>query len=218
MTRRILVLIALVTLAGLVRWQFAPLDVVPGASLDSLPMSLGEWQGRRAADYAPAVVDALGVDDYVNRAYYASDHRQANVYVGYYRSQQQGQSIHSPLNCMPGAGWEAEKTDRVPFDRGTARRVVIRKGTQRLLVAYWYQTSSRVEGDEYLDKLYTLIDTMRHGRNDAALVRVTVPIEPGPQGEERAAERAFELAGLVQPQISRLLFAEPPPQVAVRLD
>lgn len=218
MTRRILVLIALVTFTGMVRWQFAPLDVVPGASLDSLPLSLGEWQGRRAADYAPAVVDALGVDDYVNRAYYASGDRQANVYVGYYRSQQQGQSIHSPLNCMPGAGWEAERTDRVPFDRGTARRVVIRKGTQRLLVAYWYQSSSRVEGDEYLDKLYTLIDTMRYGRNDAALVRVTVPIEPGPQGEARAAERAFELARLVQPQVSRLLFGEPPPQMAARLN
>lgn len=218
MTRRILVLIVLVVCAGLVRWQFAPVDVVPGASLHALPLTLGEWQGRRAADYAPAVVDALGVDDYVNRAYYASGDRQANLYVGYHRSQRQGQSIHSPLNCMPGAGWEAERTDRVPFDRGTARRVVIRKGPQRLLVAYWYQTASRVEGDEYLGKLYTLIDTMRHDRNDAALVRVTVPVEAGPQGEERAAERAFDLARLVQPQVSRLLFAEPPIQVAARVD
>ena len=48
----------------------------------------------------------LRVDDYVNRVYYAPGRYGAGLYIGYYRSQRQGDSIHSPLNCMPGAGWE----------------------------------------------------------------------------------------------------------------
>jgi EpsI family protein len=214
MTRRVLVLIGLVLLAGVARWQVAPVDVAPAASLEGLPLTLGAWQGRRAVDYAPSVVAVLGVDDYVHRAYFADGGRQANVYVGYYRSQEQGASIHSPLNCMPGAGWETERVERVPFEHGTARKVLIRQGTQRLLVAYWYQTASRIEGNEYLGRFYTVLDAMRHGRNDGALVRVIVPVSSDPQDEARAAEHAFELARLVQPHVTRLLFPEHPDQLA----
>jgi EpsI family protein len=196
----------------------APVDVPPATSLEQLPYTLGAWAGRRAADYDPQVLAVLGVDDYVNRAYYASGDRQANVYVGYYRSQRQGASIHSPLNCMPGAGWEAERTERVPFEQGTARRVVIRKDAQRLLVVYWYQTAARIEGDEYLGRFYTVLDTMRHGRNDAALVRVTVPVASDAQGEARAAEYAFELARQVQPHVGRLLFPHDTGRTIARLD
>ncbi len=39
-------------------------------------------------------------------SYYAPARYGAGLYIGYYRSQRQGDSIHSPLNCMPGAGWE----------------------------------------------------------------------------------------------------------------
>jgi EpsI family protein len=218
MTRRILMLVGLVLLAGLVKWQIAPVDVAPATSLEQLPFTLGAWAGRRAADYDPRVLAVLGVDDYVNRAYFASGDRQANVYVGYYRSQRQGASIHSPLNCMPGAGWEAERTEHVAFEQGSARRVIIRKGTQRLLVVYWYQTVSRIEGDEYLGRLYTLLDTMRHGRNDAALVRVTVPAGSDAGDEARADEYAFELAKQVQPHVGRLLFPDGPEQAVARLD
>lgn len=218
MTRRILVLLGLVLLAGLLRWQMAPVDVPPAISLEQLPYTLGAWAGRRAAGYDPQVLAVLGVDDYVNRAYYASGDRQANVYVGYYRSQRQGASIHSPLNCMPGAGWEAERTERVPFEQGTARRVVIRKDAQRLLVVYWYQTAARIEGDEFLGRFYTVLDTMRHGRNDAALVRVTVPVDSDAQGEARAAEYAFELARQVQPHVGRLLFPHDTDRTIARLD
>jgi EpsI family protein len=207
-----------VLLAGLLRWQMAPVEVPPAISLEQLPYTLGAWAGRRAADYDPQVLAVLGVDDYVNRAYYASGDRQANVYVGYYRSQRQGASIHSPLNCMPGAGWEAERTERVPFEQGTARRVVIRKDAQRLLVVYWYQTAARIEGDEYLGRFYTVLDTMRHGRNDAALVRVTVPVASDAQGEARAAEYAFELARQVQPHVGRLLFPHDTGRTIARLD
>ncbi len=34
------------------------------------------------------------------------------LYVGYYASQRQGDTIHSPQNCLPGAGWQPVETRR----------------------------------------------------------------------------------------------------------
>lgn len=217
MTARVSVLIVLVLMAGAVRWQTRVVDVAVAAPLDDLPMELGSWRGRRAVDYAPEVVAVLGVDDYVNRAYSSASGQPANVYVGYYRSQQQGGAIHSPLNCLPGGGWEPEHVERVPFSRGAARRVIIRKGSQRLLVLYWYQTPTRIEGDEYRGRFYTVLDAMRHGRNDAAMVRVIVPIDAASDGEARATGDALELAALVRPHVDRVLFPDGPTQTAARV-
>lgn len=214
MTTRILVLIGLVVIAGVARLQTAVADVPAATSLEAVPMELGAWRGRRAVDYTPEVVEVLGVDDYVNRAYSAPGGRQAHLYVGYYRSQHQGGAIHSPLNCLPGGGWEPIYLERIPFSRGAARRVIIRKGGQRLLVVYWYQTPTRIEGDEYRGRFYTVVDAMRHGRNDAAMVRVMVPIDSESDGEARATGEALELAALVQPQIDRVLFPGRPQQSA----
>jgi EpsI family protein len=207
-----LLIIGLVAIAGVARWQLKPIDVTPAVSLDQLPLELGQWHGHRAADYTADIVAALGVDEYVNRGYATGDGREANLYVGYYRSQEQGASIHSPLNCLPGAGWEPERVDRVPFGRGTARQVTVRKGSRRFVVVYWYQTPTRVEGDEYRSRLYTVLDTLRYGRNDAALIRVMVAVGDDAGAEALAAAHAFELARLVAPQVQRLLFAQAPPR------
>lgn len=212
MIRRILLIVVLVLTAGIARWQMQPTAVTPAASLDQLPLDFGRWRGQPAANYSADVVSALGVDDYVNRSYANDAGHQANLYVGYYRSQEQGAAIHSPLNCLPGAGWEPERVERVTFGRGSARRVVVRKGARRFAVVYWYQTPTRLEGDEYRSRLYTVLDTLRYGRNDAALVRVMVAIRDEPQGEALAAKQAFELAGFVAPQVQRLLFAPSAPR------
>ena len=218
MTRRLLVLIGLVAIAGLVRWQTEATPVIEAAPLEDVPFTVGAWHGRPGAAFTSDVVSALGVDDYINRAYALDAARQANVYVGYHRSQHQGAAIHSPLNCMPGSGWTMDLVERVAFGDGYVRRVIIRKGRERLLVVYWYQTQARIEGEEYRARLHAVIDTLRARRNDAALVRVTVPIARDPEGEVRAAAQAFELAALIEPQVQRLLFSSDRPATVARVD
>src|SRR5687768_11014618 len=58
------------------------------------------------------VIDAeerkvAGMSDYVLR-FFQRDTADLgfSVYVGYYDYQVQGKTIHSPKNCLPGAGWE----------------------------------------------------------------------------------------------------------------
>lgn len=177
-------------------------DEVPArAALGELPMTIGEWRGAPTPDFDNDVLEVLGVDDYITRVY--SDaaaaplpraRHQIGLYVGYYESQRQGDTIHSPMNCLPGAGWQPLEATSLPIDVGDGRRidvnrVVVAKGESRQLVLYWYQGRGRVVASEYLSKAYLIWDAAARRRSDGALVRVISPMlrtEDAPAAERRA--------------------------------
>ncbi len=65
--------------------------------------------------------------------------------IGYWESQRQGDTIHSPLNCLPGSGWDpvSKATIEVPNgigdDRIAVNRYIVRKGLDTQVILYWYQ-------------------------------------------------------------------------------
>jgi len=134
----------------------------------------------------PKALAILGVDDYMSRTYFGSGRRIAGLYVGFWKSQTQGDTIHSPLNCLPGSGWEPLSKDYLTVDvpEGAAapsrsisiNRYVIQKGLDRQVVLYWYQSHGRVVASEYTSKFFLVKDAIQMNRTDAALVRVIVPI------------------------------------------
>jgi EpsI family protein len=158
-------------------------EVVPAhAPVSALPLQIGGWQGRDDKVKAE-ILTVLGVDEYVNR-YYALGHNQTvALYIGYYQSQRQDDSIHSPLNCLPGAGWQPLRASRVdvaiPGRQAPIHinQVLIEKGIDRQLVGYWYQSHGRVVASEYTSKFWLVWDAMRLNRSDAALVRVIAPLQ-----------------------------------------
>ena len=46
------------------------------------------------------------MSDYVARVYARDSVMLFSTLVSYYERQSQGKTIHSPRNCLPGAGWE----------------------------------------------------------------------------------------------------------------
>jgi EpsI family protein len=210
--RRALILTALILAAFVARQQLGAIEPVQlRSNLEDFPQTLDDWTGKRQLDLDPAVLNILTPDAYINRIYHGPE-SMAGVYIGYYRSQGQRRSIHSPLNCLPGSGWQPMRTDRVALPtRGTAHRVIIQRGEDRQVVLYWYQSAKRVEGDEYRSKLHLVMDAFISRRNDAALVRIVVPIDPRLEKGETASElAAFKLAELVEPEVARMLFASMP--------
>jgi EpsI family protein len=154
--------------------------------LAGLPTQIGRWHGQDTAELTSRAIALLGVDDYISRIYTAAG-RLASLYVGFYMSQRQGSSIHSPLNCLPGAGWNPSERSRIHIpvtglhgSRETGdievNRIVIEKGGERQLVLYWYQSHGRVISSEYWGKLYMVADAIRFNRTDAALIRIISPI------------------------------------------
>ena len=130
-------------------------------SFDTFPMTIGPWQAVVDPPMDEDILRVLGVDDYLSRAYYQPTGAAVGLYVGFYASQRQGDTIHSPMNCLPGAGWEPVSVGQleIPNVDGTGRnivvnRYVIQKGLDRQLVLYWYQNQGRVVASEYWSKAY----------------------------------------------------------------
>jgi len=182
---------------GVVARKSRPEPAPIRSTFAQFPAQIQRWTGEQLPPMDAKILAILGVDDYMSRAYYAPDRAIVGLYVGFYNSQRQGDSIHSPMNCLPGAGWEplSKSFVRIPVALGDARtevdanRYVIQKGLDRQLVLYWYQSHGRTVASEYWSKFYLIRDAVRLNRTDAALVRVIVPINPGLQDGEMTAER-----------------------------
>jgi len=173
-------------------------EIVPERrAFASFPRQIGGWSGTKAPDFDTRVISILGVDDYVNWTMSRSAGGPLGLYIGYWGTQRHGDTIHSPLNCLPGSGWE-------PIDRRTlsidvkgpsgprtvvVNRIVIEKGLDRQLVLYWYQSRDRVVASEYAAKVHTVLDAIRYHRSDAAIVRVVTPMTGASSGAELEAER-----------------------------
>ncbi len=152
-----------------------------------------------------------GMSDYLMRVFQepgtaAASAYAFSLYVGYYESQTQGKTIHSPKNCLPGAGWEALTNQRVaittPQGPITVNRYLLQNKQQRALVLYWYQGRGRVEANEYRVKWDLLRDSALRGRSDEALVRVIVPVTGS---EQEAFKLASRVASEMVPAVNRSL-------------
>jgi EpsI family protein len=199
---RFIVLLALILVGGIVvnGWQYLGEKRVARKELKDFPKQVDGW--RQAGDehrFDAATLAVLGASDYIMRDYRAANGQLANFYVGYYVTQADGVTYHSPLNCLPGSGWvmsdpglvTINPKGRPAFEANSYR--VENSGTKQLLV-YWYQGRGRTVASEYWGKIYTVLDSVRMRRSDGALVRVMVPIGAS---EAAAVEAASALASSV---------------------
>ena len=179
----------------------------PRTPLPELPRTLGSWTASIDVPLDRDVRDVLGVDDYVNRTYVNEAGQPVHLYIGYYASQRQGDTIHSPQNCLPGAGWQPVEGGSRPVDvngrRLTVNRYVIQKGLDRQVVLYWYQGRGRVVANEYANKFWLMLDAARLHRSDGSLVRVVAPVQRGIHASVAAADdTAVDFTRAVFPRLS----------------
>jgi len=164
----------------------------------TFPMTLGQWSANADAPLDEDILKVLGVDDYLSRIYYGPGQSAVGFYMGFYASQRQGDTIHSPLNCLPGAGWEPVEQGRLRIanvdGQGrdiTVNRYIVQKGLERQLVLYWYQSHGRVVASEYTSKAYLIHDAIRLNRTDGSMVRVIAPLQ-GSSDADASAEQVAE--------------------------
>jgi EpsI family protein len=153
-----------------------------GAPLSAFPFLAGSWTLQQEGVIDKDTQDVLKADDTMTR-WYTSPEGGANLFIAFFRTQRQGQSPHSPKNCLPGSGWQPSETGRidVPVEGGSIHinQYVVSKGDAQSVVLYWYQSQGRVIADEFAAKFFLISDSIRHHRSDTALVRVVVPILAG---------------------------------------
>jgi len=176
--------------------------------LSSFPRVLDGWNGSDVP-ITPDVLEVLGPGDFLLRNYRDQGNTQkpdVYLFIAYFPSQRAGDTIHSPKNCLPGAGWAPVRSDRVTVDVAhhapfLANRYLIAKGDDRQLVLYWYWAHDRAVASEYAAKFYLVADSIRMHRTDGSLVRLSMPLAPGASSE--SAERdLIAWAGRVVPLLN----------------
>jgi EpsI family protein len=180
--------------------------VIPHQPLRELPYTLGNWNGIEQP-FEERVMQAVGVSDYTNRIYSSQQAGPAQLYVGYYASQRTGDTIHSPKNCLPGAGWDPIRSGYTKISVPGGRQIlvneyVIQQGLDKELVFYWYQDRGRVIASEYLAKFWMVADAISRNRTDGALVRLVTPMN---DGEVDARARLVRLTQILFPHLENVL-------------
>lgn len=199
-------LFLLAALAGYLGSEVQPQEL--RAPLDHLPRVIDGWQAM-APDHRldGRTLDLLKPQSYLLRNY-QKDGREIALFVAYFGLQQEGQIIHSPRNCLPGAGWEivSRRQVLVPDAAGPGwlvNHLILQSELDRLSVLYWYQGRGRVEFDEYRERLRLITDAIGLRRNDGALLRITA-VFPRQAGQE-VLDQEIKLAGTLIPAMEKLL-------------
>ena len=178
----------------------------------SLTTVLPAWEGLRITEQKVSDEEKriAGMTDYIARMYWRDSTSVAfTTYVGYYDRQMQGHTMHSPRNCLPGAGWEILKTDVGTIASG-GRSVVVNKyllknGATEAIVYYWYQGRGRVVANEYAVKWNLLHDAALMGHTEEALVRIVAFL---PRGSTPANSQSYAATEQLGARVASQLLAD----------
>jgi EpsI family protein len=180
--------------------------VVAPIAASRFPTTIGTWRATTDTPVDEETARQLGADAYINRTYAGTGDAPVSLYIAYYGSQRPGVSIHSPLHCLPGTGWEPLAVTTLDIARpdgaaGRVRRMIVRKNLDREVVLYWYEIHGRTIASELASRLFLLADSVRLHRSDAALVRVAVPVVG--QSADAAQQRAVAFVRDLFPQVTQ---------------
>lgn len=199
-------LLLLAALAGYLGSEVQPQEL--RAPLDHLPRVIEGWQAI-APDHRldSRTLQLLKPQNYLLRNYQKNG-REIVLFVAYFGMQQEGQIIHSPRNCLPGAGWEIVARRQVPVPSATGpgwlvNHLILQSELERLSVLYWYQGRGKVEPDEYWDRIRLITDAISLRRNDGALLRITT-VFPRQAGQD-VLDQEIKLAEALIPAMEKLL-------------
>lgn len=207
---RFILTVAILSVAIAANYYFSQPDVsLPRKSLAEFPKELGDWTAVSEQKIEGRSMEVLQVDDYFIRNYRNSNGEIIGLYIGYFKSQREGKGIHSPRQCLPGAGWAPVNTSvygmAVPGhnpETVPVNKFVMGKGLDRQLYLFWYHGRGRVYASEYWNKIYLIWDGLTKKRTDGALVRVNSAVIGNP---EDALKTQIEFINLFFPLLKEYI-------------
>jgi EpsI family protein len=168
-------------------------SMVRPPSLESIPMTLGEWEGQAGAPLDAESARIVAPDQYLHR-YYVAPAGVVEMDVAYYTQRRVGASMHSPLNCLPGNGWTVSdsraRTVTTAAGPVEIRELTVRRNRVLFALAYWYQSRAQVLTGELATRFQLLSDSLMRRPADVGLVRVMTRLKTE-DAPERAAVTAF---------------------------
>ena len=174
-------MILLIAAAGLTTLFSHSERIKPNRPFSQFPLEIGPWRGA-TSQMDEEIYNILGVEDYIMANFSNGKGLGVNLYVGFYQSQSKGDLIHSPKNCMPGAGWNIVQSAVIPIELPKSdktikiARLLLNKDGQKQVVYYWFQSRGRIISSEYMQKIWLVLDSITKNRTDGSFVRLIAPV------------------------------------------
>ena len=203
---RAMIAAAVLMVGAVAAWNALPERDLNSVSRDSFalfPRQLGDWrQEGTSRQLQASVARTLGASDYHSVSFTAPGvAAPVEFFSAWYDDQTGGNSIHSPEVCLPGGGWEIAWLDRTDMSGALGaegpfpvNEAIIQKGETRMMVIYWFEQRGRKLAWDIATKYWLMIDSIRTGRTDGAIVRLTTVIRPD-ESDAQAKARLISLMG-----------------------
>lgn len=179
-----------------------------GADFSAVPFATNGFTGTEHF-FDSVSYDVLKADTSTLRFYTGPEGHGYWLFVAYFASQKYGSQIHSPKHCLPGSGWRIESHDPylLSLPDGKSRevnRLLISDNISRQVMFYWFETRGGAIRNEFGLKLDLVKNSLSFAPTDAAIVRLTVPLEAG-DNVDSATQRALGFLATFFPDIERAL-------------
>lgn len=189
--------LVLLLIGGITGNVFRFVEPLPqhAADFSSIPLVLDGYVGvERSMDQATS--DVLRATNTSMRNYRGPDGSEIDLFIGYFRSQKFGSSIHSPKHCLPGGGWQIRSNrphllELDPYLTTQVNNLIIEFGGRQMVMFYWFETRSGATRNEYGLKFDLFTNALMMRPTDAAFVRVTVTAGDGDPALATAQAEAF---------------------------
>jgi EpsI family protein len=152
--------------------------------LKEFPKVIGAWKAANEQRISEHAMQILLVDDYIMRTYVNPNGDAIGFYLGYFMTQREGKQVHSPRQCLPGAGWKIVDTRLYSLElrnhnptHASINYYLMQHGEQQQLYLWWYHGRGRMYANEYLNKLLLIRDSILMRRTDGALVRINMAVK-----------------------------------------
>ncbi|MEM1340697.1 MAG: VPLPA-CTERM-specific exosortase XrtD [Pseudomonadota bacterium] len=174
------------------------------------PRYVGDWSST-TTPLTPDIEQVLGADDYINAHFQTARGEQVGFFTAFYETQTEGSGIHSPEVCLPAGGWEIYELEthgvdfpETSFGSFEVNRAVIQNGHLQQVVYYWFEQRGERRTNDFIAKISVVMDSLRYGRTDGALVRYVSPIGPGETAADADA-RILDLMAQTLPHLPRFV-------------
>ncbi|MDL2274575.1 EpsI family protein [Desulfosarcina sp. OttesenSCG-928-G10] len=146
--------------------------------LSTFPRQIGQWASVSDVIFNEPTLKVLRPTDYLMRTYVNPDGCRLGLYIGYHNGGKASGPVHSPKNCLPGAGWYMAESQEMRVNEGENEirlvRADFRMQNQKMICYYWYQVCGTIVTTDISMKFFEFTGVLFKNRKDASFIRIDV--------------------------------------------
>ncbi len=182
-TKLFFIIAALVLTGILIYFQPESIEVKRDRTLNQALSEIPGWKVQKPEPIEQNIVDALKLDDYINRSF-TKNGQSVSLYIGFYNSAKKVGAAHDPVVCFPGQGWilsdkskgtlqfDKQNLNKIPYSMMTATL-----GDSKQLILYWFQSYDTAQSNTFSQKIALAKNKIFQQGEANAFVRVITSLK-----------------------------------------